>query len=188
MVERIKASKEFERTPEGNPEHHERLSRHYETKAEKSRHEHSENLEKILGKIESTAQTGAELNNSHIDTENPDHNHRNPHFAGKQLKDNHLKRSLRKIQGDLKPYQRPFSKFIHNNTVEQMSEISEKTIARPNGLLIGGLVSFLTSITVLIACKYYGYEYNYFIGLISFPVGFIIGLLGELIFRPLKRR
>lgn len=187
MAEKFRPREKFENNADNNSEHRERISRHYESKAENSKHEHNENLEKILGKIESTAKTGAELNSRHTATEKPDH-HKNPHFVGKQLKENHLKRSLRKIQADLKPYQRPLSKLIHNGAVEQLSEIGEKTIARPDGLLVGGLSSLLTSIAVLIACKYYGYEYNYFIGLISFPVGFAIGLLGELVLRPLKRR
>ncbi|HYF97062.1 MAG TPA: hypothetical protein VD947_03420, partial [Patescibacteria group bacterium] len=66
-------------------------------------------------------------------------------------------------------------------------ETSAKTIARPSGLLIGGLSAFVISLVVLAFCRYYGYEYNYLIGILSFPVGFFMGILGEGVIKTLKR-
>ncbi len=184
MSEQIKFTAETGETPERSNEQHERAAKHHETRAENSRHEHRENLEQILDKIEETAKSVHEA--GHQEAETPKKS--NPRFVGKQLKQNNLKSSLRRIQKDLKPYQRPLSKFIHNGAIERASELGAKTIARPDGLLFGGIASLLVSLGVMFVCRYYGYEYNYFIGLISFPVGFIIGILGELVLSPLKRR
>lgn len=186
MVEKIKHAHETGNNHEDSREHHERLQRHYESLAEASSHEHKDKLDHIINKIEATAKTGAELNSHHQPVEKPSlDDHR---FVGSQLKDNHLKRSLKKIQKELKPYQRPLSRFMHIGFVESTSELVEKTIARPNGLLLGGLISFIASLAILIICRYYGYEYNFFIGLISFPVGLILGSIGELLLKPVKHR
>lgn len=95
---------------------------------------------------------------------------------------------LDKIQRNLGPYQKFFSRFIHSRFIEQISDVLEKTLARPSGLLVGGLVFLLTNVIILIICKYYGYEYNYFIGLISFPFGFVFGLVIELFSKLFNRK
>lgn len=189
MVEKITVRRESEHTPERsrkNHEHHERIASHHEIRAKDIRHEHRDNLNEILTRIETSAKSSAELSSHHAPETKTDH--RNPNFVGKQLKENQLKRSLYRIQKELKPYQRPFSRLIHNNAIELLSDTAEKTVARPDGLLVGGLLSFIASIAIFVICRYYGYEYNYFIGLISFPVGFGIGILSGFILKPLRHR
>lgn len=174
---------------ESSPQPEERQERplqRQENRTETTRNVHKENLEQILGKIEATAKTAHEAGHRHKEartSEKP-----NPRFIGKQLKENSLKGSLRRIQKDLKPYQRPLSKLIHNRVVEYISEAGAKTVARPSGLLAGGIVFLSVSVVVLFASRYYGYEYNFFIGLVSFPIGFLAGLAGEFIIRPVLRR
>ena len=106
----------------------------------------------------------------------------------KEGKSTTLQRTLRNVQKELNPYERLFSKFLHNTVVEQLSEASAKTLARPLGLLFGGTASFVISLAVLLLCRYFGYEYNYLIGLLSFPVGFAIGIAIEAILIPLRSR
>jgi hypothetical protein len=109
-------------------------------------------------------------------------------FAGNEAKSSTLERTLRSVQKDLRPYERPLSKFVHNAAVEHLSEAGAKTIGRPSGLLVGGTASFFISLAVFLACHYLGYGYNYFIGLASFPVGFAIGLIIEFISKSLQDR
>jgi hypothetical protein len=186
MSEKIKLTPEAGESARNNGEHHERATRHHEAKAENTAHEHQENLEQILSKIEETAKTAQEA--AHHQQAAETAKKPNPRFVGKELKGNNLKSSLRRVRKDLKPYQRPFSRLIHNRAVEKASEVGAKTIARPDGLLVGGVVSLLMSLGVLFVCRYYGYEYNYLIGLLSFPAGFILGIVGESLLKPLKRR
>lgn len=162
----------------------EKVHRPSEESPADSLHEHQQNIEQIIQKVESVSASVRER----AIISKPVPQERNPRFVGEQSKNNSLRRSLRHIQKGLKPYQRPFSKFLHNGAVEQVNEFSAKTIARPSGLLFGGVVSFLTSLGILFVCRYYGYEYNYFLGLISFPLGFGLGLTIEFISRPLRSR
>lgn len=187
MSEKINHNQETSNTPERTAGSDERLAEHHEARARNSKHEHKDNIEQILGRIDKVARSKHESGHTTKTDERPDKPEETV-FAGAQLKDTTLKRTLKGVRKDLKPYERPFSRFLHNNAVEKISETSAKTIARPNGLLFGGIASLLTSLVIFFICRYYGYEYNYFIGLVSFPAGFLIGLLGELITQPLRHR
>jgi pyruvate dehydrogenase complex dehydrogenase (E1) component len=106
---------------------------------------------------------------------------------GKNLKDNAYKQSLRSAQRQMKPAQRRFSKFIHKRGVEAVSNVSSATVARPSGLLVGGLFSVISSLVILYICRHYGYEYNFFVGLASFAGGFLLGVFVEGVYRLFKR-
>ncbi len=88
-------------------------------------------------------------------------------------------KTLHMAQRQLKPASRAFSKFIHNSTVETISDVTGGTIARPYGLLWAGILAFIIPLCVLIICKHYGYTYNAFIAIASFSGGFLLGLLIE---------
>lgn len=83
---------------------------------------------------------------------------------------------------------RQFSKVIHEKHVEAISNIGGQTVARPSGLLGGGLGALAGSITLLYYSKYYGFRYNYSFFLVTFLAGFLVGLVVELIVRLLKKR
>ena len=185
MSEKIRLSPENAEVP-NTPEQNQEVSKNLpEKKTKDVEHEHKRNIEHIKHKIEASAKDSHELRHM-TDTEKTPRT--NGKFApGKQLRKNNLSHSLKKIRRELPSYQRPFSKLIHNDVVEAVSEASEKTVARPSGLLVGGITSFLTSLAVLFICRYYGYEYNYLIGLVSFGGGFVIGVLGEFIIKSLRR-
>jgi hypothetical protein len=187
MSEKIKITKETAETPERFQDARERIPGKHETHGRRQGHEHKENIDRILQKIEQVSLSSNELN-KHGRGEDAVNTGSKPSLVGDQLKNTNLKQSLRRMRRNLKPYQRPFSKFLHNETIDRVSEISADTIARPNGLLFGGIAAFLTSLGVLWVCRYYGYEYNYFIGLVSFPAGFAIGLIGEFVIQPLRRK
>lgn len=188
MSERMNIKHEADNTPEQEQhnEHTEALAKKIESRTEHSRHEHKDNIDKILTNIEKTAQSSHNL--SEKQKLAPRSEQTGPKYVSGELKTNTLKRSLKTLRKDLKPYQRPFSKLIHNDVVDQASDIGAKTIARPEGLLGGGLAIFLTSIGILLVCKYYGYQYNYLIGLVSFPIGYLVGVLVKFMLRTLPYR
>ncbi len=157
-----------------------------EHEVKKTVHEHKKNIEKITKTVETSAVTSEELKKKTA-TEQPAKTS-GKYKVSKELRKNSLNQSLKSVRKELNFYQKPLSRIVHNDAVEAISEISEKTIARPSGLLFGGIASFATSLVVLIVCRYYGYEYNYLVGLISFPVGFAAGLILEFITKPLRRR
>lgn len=151
------------------------------------RHEHKDKIDEIISKIEKSAKNTEELSNinSQEDTQQKDE-YKNIQ-VGSQFRKQGLKQSLAKIQKELPPHQKVFSKFIHNSKVDKISEATGATVARPSGLLAAGTFSFVASVGVMTICRYFGYEYNYLIGLFSLVAGFFIGLLFEGIVRIFKR-
>lgn len=107
--------------------------------------------------------------------------------ASKEFKNNAYKQSLRSAQRQMSPVQRQISQFIHKRGVEAASNVGAATVARPSGLLVGGLFSVVSSLAILYICRHYGYEYNFLVGLASFAGGFILGVLVEGIVRLFTR-
>ncbi len=77
--------------------------------------------------------------------------------------------------------QRTLSKVIHQPVVRAVSEVTGKTLSRPSGLLGGGLVALMGTSTYLYMAKHLGFDYNYFVFLLLFVVGFAIGIGLELL-------
>lgn len=105
--------------------------------------------------------------------------------AHKQLKADSYKRTLSHIQNKLSWPEKTFSKRIHGAQAEKLSSIGAQTIARPWGILIGGLAAFVGSLVVLVLASHYGFRYNFSLFIILFFGGYILGscleLLGHLV-------
>jgi hypothetical protein len=108
-------------------------------------------------------------------------------WAQKELKDDAYNRTLKKVRGRLNPVDRAFSKVVHQPFIDAVSNFSGKTIARPSGILGGGLLALIGSGLLLYISKHYGFEYNFTVFLILFASGFVAGLFGELALRFAKR-
>jgi hypothetical protein len=102
---------------------------------------------------------------------------------GRSLRESAVKRGTKQVQNELSGRDRAFSRVIHQPVVEALSNAAEGTVARPSGLLVGGLFSVLSSIAVLYICRHYGYQYNYLVGLACFAAGFLVGLVFEGIYK-----
>lgn len=101
------------------------------------------------------------------------------HHASTGMKHHSYKQTLKSTRRKLTTPERAFSKVIHQPVVETVSDFAGGTVARPSGLLVGGLVSAAASLVVLYICRHYGYEYNFLIGLAGMGGGFVLGLLSE---------
>lgn len=162
-----------------------------EEKAEKSRAEAAElaqdkshEIDDILKKIEHEATSSAEISKKHIEKHSRDNE---PAQLNYRIVSHTFTQTIHRVQNKLPVYQRAFSKLVHSNTVETASEAVGSTIARPSGLLGGGICSVLASLGTLVLCRYYGYEYNFLIGLLAFGGGFALGLILETALRLVKR-
>jgi hypothetical protein len=107
------------------------------------------------------------------------------HNALKKETYQHLLMSVRQ---KLPKSSRSFSRIIHQKNIEAISEVGAKTVARPSGLLGGGLGALIGSIVLLRYSSYYGFEYNYSFILFTFLGGFSIGLIIEIILRAFKKK
>lgn len=144
----------------------------------------TDSIEAIQERIEKAAKSKEDIKVNAAETAANDSTLR----AGAQLKGAAFRQRMKEIQRKETPAQRTFSKFIHQPAVESVSNAAEGTIARPSGLLFGGLFSVVSSIVILYICKHYGYEYNFLIGIVFFVGGFFLGLIIEGIWRIFRRK
>ncbi len=76
---------------------------------------------------------------------------------------------------------RPFSKFIHNSTIERISEVLGRTIFRPNAILAGGLTAFVSVLALYFYAKYAGFALRGSETIVAFGIGWLAGLLFDLL-------
>lgn len=93
-------------------------------------------VEKVRDKVESLAPAEKVDLDQKIDAKPAVQNLPPP---GQSLRAAVLNSSLSNIRRHLKRRDKAFSKFIHNPTINSISEVTGKTLARPYGLLCGGI-------------------------------------------------
>jgi hypothetical protein len=95
----------------------------------------------------------------------------------KKEKEASFKKEMARVQAEMSPPARVFSKFIHSKPVEKTSEFVGATIARPNAILSGAIVAFVLVLAVYLLAKQLGYVLSGFETIGAFIVGWIIGVL-----------
>ena len=95
----------------------------------------------------------------------------------KKEKEASFKKEMARVQAELSPPARAFSKFIHSKPVEKTSEVVGSTIARPNAILSGAIVAFVLVLAVYLVAKNLGYVLSGFETIGAFIVGWVIGIL-----------
>lgn len=95
----------------------------------------------------------------------------------KKEKEASFKKEMARVQAELSPPARVFSKFIHSKPVEKTSEVVGATIARPNAILSGAIVAFVLVLAVYLVAKNLGYVLSGFETIGAFIVGWVIGVL-----------
>lgn len=146
----------------------------------------SQQLESIRQHIEATATRTQETRQKQSEQFNPGSASRVPAYIDRNMKLTGLKRNLARTQSSLPLPQRTFSRIIHNPVIRTVSETGSKTIARPSGLLGGGICAFAGSGLLFYLAKHIGFRYNYLFASLLFIGGFGIGLVIELILRLLS--
>lgn len=88
------------------------------------------------------------------------------------------KKTMKKMQSELSPASRTFSKVIHNPAVEKASEAIGGTVARPN-LIIAGALGAISSVVIYFVARHYGYVLSGSETIILFGCGWVIGAIIE---------
>lgn len=182
-----------ERAPHGHeqlPDYGElgkELKEAQEKNAETSPEKQETSIEKILEKIEKEARSSHEISSRHVEKEDSRKHETANYRVNSQLKSHALNQTLKSIRHKMPVHERSFSKVIHNPTVDTISTGLGATVARPSALLAGGIFSVVGSLAVLFICRYYGYEYNFLIGLACFVGGFCLGIFYDTVHSLLKR-
>ena len=87
-------------------------------------------------------------------------------------------KTMKKMQSELPPASRTFSKVIHNPAVEKASEAIGSTVARPN-LIIAGALGAIASVIIYFVARHYGYVLSGSETIILFGCGWVIGAIIE---------
>ena len=183
MSERLASHEQHERSTETHEQHEAPKTPEVNHAAlEKQR---AELLEASRQTINEHAEQGRLLAAEKED-ESPSAHHRfASHIA---LKRDSYKNLLAQARKQLPAASRQFSKVIHQKNIEALSNVGAQTVARPSGILGGGIGALLGSIVLLYYSKHYGFEYNYSFFLVMFIAGFIAGLTVELLVHFIRRR
>ncbi len=144
--------------------------------------------EEMLKSIKSEVEQSAVSKDAYNKTESSADNAPAATYISKELKAMGGRRVLTTARLHLKAPARAFSKVIHQPVVEKVSEVAGPTVARPSGILGGGIAALLGSSFLLYVTKHYGYRYNYFVFIMLFVGGFAVGMLVELLIRALFAR
>jgi hypothetical protein len=173
MSEKLTSTHEHQPTHE--TVHNNELLNDKHEAAKRARHEHAEALDEIRHNIDTQAIEVEKTRKETVEDE-PTTQH-----VTRELKAIRYKETMRYVRRHLTKRERKFSSFVHAPTIEKISEVGAKTIARPSGLLGGGLVALVGSIGTLYIARQYGFEVPNSLFIALFIVGFAIGLVGEFI-------
>lgn len=99
----------------------------------------------------------------------------------KKQREESYRRTLKRVQSELKSHSRVFSKIIHNKFIEKISDIISQTIARPNAMLLGSIFAFVLTLITYIVAKKIGYKLSGIETTLSFVIGWIIGIVFDYI-------
>ena len=186
MAEQAPKSHEHDKSHEqahDDREKHEKLKETVEA-GKQAKHEAKDNLDEIRSSIEKEA-TKSEDNQRKQEAEADDDKGPSSVVIDRNLKKKAYKKELHRVQTHLPKTQRAFSKVIHSRGVEAVSEVTGKTVARPSGLLGGGIVAFVGTLGLVLISRHYGYSYNFFVFIALLVGGFFLGLIIELVVRGL---
>lgn len=92
------------------------------------------------------------------------------------------------VREHLRPSERIFSKLIHLKPIEATSDFVGSTIARPNALLTGSIVAFLSVTLLYFLANHYGFQLSGFETIAAFVVGWILGIAYDYISVAFRRR
>jgi len=185
MSEKLKFESEAARSPERQVNHE--VSHHNAEKQPEARHESASDTEDRLASLREKVGEEAQSSDEVLKTAPQQEKNTSNGPVKRELQDLMLARTLTRIRKELPFGQRTLSKVVHNKPVEIISAAGEKTIARPYGLLGGGLAAFIGSTFTFYTAKHYGFRYSFILFFILFIGGYVVATLLEIIFRTLRR-
>lgn len=174
-------SEKLRNTPEQeiNPEELERIGaerRNELHEALEKKAEHHESLDEARHEALERAQSHEKESKKHESErlESPAERRRGP--ISKRERDASFQTTMHEVQSQMSGPSRLFSKFIHNKSVEQASEVVGGTVARPNAILSGAIFAFVLTLSVYLVAKNLGYPLSGFETIASFIIGWTLGV------------
>lgn len=88
-----------------------------------------------------------------------------------------FKRTMKEVRQEMSLPSRITSRFIHARAVETTSDFIASTIARPNALLSGSVVAFVSVTLLYFFAKNYGYQLSGLETIGAFALGWVLGIV-----------
>lgn len=174
MSEKINYNKQEQLVAPEKPKKIEQVERRFETKINKeSTIDNSEQKNKLYQEAKEQAQQNEKKHGQEKDTQSQDKGYG---YISKKQKNISYKTTIKKLQSEMNPVEKAFSKVIHNPLVEKISEVTSRTIARPRPILIGSMLSFVLISLLYIVAKKLGYQLSGSETILVFFTGWAIGL------------
>ena len=154
-------------------------------RAEHAKHAHAERLDTIRHTIEKEAEDGSKHRTREATSpEEPEAE--NTYWYSKEYKLTAFNQLLTKTREHLNPAEKAASKIVHQPIIEAISEVGGKTVARPSGVLLGSVFSFISSLVVYYFSKMHGYDMAYSVFIFAFIGGFVLGVAVEFGYRAVR--
>jgi len=183
MSEKLKLPEQHEAGGESKAEKIEVRTERSEQK-QSHEHKHKQNIEQIRHKAEEAAlssdQARAEAGKSQPQPVKEE-------YVSREAKKVTYERTMLKVRRRLSPVARTGSKIIHQPVVEAVSEATGKTVARPSGLLFGGIIAFIGTSAYYLFARHYNYSYSYTVYLTLLVAGLFAGWVIEALWRGANR-
>lgn len=181
-------SEKLRHNHEQQSNHTEKKHYHHETIRKHETHtspERTHSKEAIYKAIESHAKSKDSLNITHTEKE---HHQRPHHYITRSVKLGVYTHTIKRVQSQLKPTERVFSKIIHNDTIETISELGADTVGRSSAILGGGIVMVFAGLGLLLTARYFGFTIPLSSLIVLYVIGFILVFIVDIASKPVKNR
>lgn len=101
--------------------------------------------------------------------------------VSKNQREQSFSRTMTQIQSELPTSERLFSKIIHNPTIEKVSDVVGSTIARPDSILTGSTVAFISVLALYLIAQYAGFSLSGFETIGAFIIGWLLGIAFDIV-------
>lgn len=144
----------------------------------------SSEREKATHEAHKTAEKEAVSGKEHASSTEKQHQREPVH---RNLKKQTYKATMQRVEAKLPAYQRRFSQVINNDTVDAVSNVASRTVARPSALLGGSVVAFLALIVFTFYANSLGFEVSSGSFVIFVLLGWALGLMVEAVIKLFRR-
>lgn len=150
-------------------------------------HELRASAHTLRNTVEQEAVSGFEYSATELQKQ-PNQNAMHHHGAvTRELRAMTYKRALVRLRKRQSASDKVLSKIVHQGAVDAASETLGKTVARPSGMIGGGLFALIGTTILLFTARHYGFQFNYLVFFCLFAVGLLFGQLCEIAIRLLRR-
>lgn len=157
-------------------EQQERLRNKMEQRAERSKETSRETADKNHERAKELAHE-ADRHRPELGKNSEKELDRQPTISSKAKRKEAYTATMNEMRSHLSPTGRSFSKVIHNPVVEAVSEVTGKTVARPNAILGGSMMAFFVVLAVFLVARHYGYPLSGSETILAFAVGWLLGIV-----------